>query len=91
MLYDYNRNNFESATYPRLEHFNLFLQDGVGTRTALHFDTIDDEISRLKDNFEVMSESIEFKTHDASASMKASKSHSDQFSKESTPGKVKNI
>ena len=64
-------------------------QDGVGTRTALHFDTIDDEISRLKDNFEVMSESIEFKTHDASASMKASKSHSDQFSKESTPGKVK--
>ena len=70
----------------RMSNDNSF-QDGVGTRTALHFDTIDDEISRLKDNFEVMSESIEFKTHDASASMKASKSHSDQFSKESTPGK----
>jgi len=70
--------------------FSLDFQDGLGGRTASHFDTIDDEISKLKDNFETMNESIEFKCQEnASESlMKSSKSHTDGqgFStKESTP------
>ena len=70
-------------------HFFLSFQDGLGGRTASHFDTIDDEISKLKDNFETMNESIEFKCQEnaSESQMKSSKSHSDGqgFSKESTP------
>ena len=71
--------------------FSLDLQNDLGGQTAYQFDSINDEISWLRDNCESMGENIEIKEnvllHQQHSRMKSSKSEQ-SFSKESTPASM---
>lgn len=67
--------------------FSLDLQESLGGQTCANLDSIENEVSRLKDNCETMSEIVDFKA--VSKNMKTSKS--EYFSKESTPADLSSL
>jgi hypothetical protein len=70
--------SFDSLT----SEFSLDVNEGLGHSTASNFDSICNEISRLKDNCDTMGESIDFKSCPGT-SIKTSKS--DYYLKEPSP------